>query len=144
VWTFKEEVKKADPFKGLFEDGTLTPKITPVVDASGVSSELDKATAQLKWFKDLKAAGGIVSDTTIAGWQRIVDALTNDPNSPLAPGNKQQGGGMATWELNYTQNNYSPKSLTPAEVYRQTNNQLSTVKSVVGLPQPGMLAGATP
>ena len=34
-------------------------------------------------------------------------------------------------QLNYTQNNYSPKALTRAEIYRQTKNQLSTVKGAL-------------
>jgi len=144
IWTVKEEIKKADPFANLFESGTLTPKITPVVDSSGVK-QLDDAMAKLQWFKDLKAAGGIVSDQTIAGWQAIVNALQNDPNSPLYPGNQAGGGGMlagVNYNISYVQNNTSPKALTPAEVYRQTNNQLSSVKSALGLgPLPGTLAG---
>jgi hypothetical protein len=33
--------------------------------------------------------------------------------------------------VNYTQNNYSPKALTNAEIYRQTKNQLSTAKGAL-------------
>jgi tape measure domain-containing protein len=33
--------------------------------------------------------------------------------------------------INYTQNNYSPKALSPVEIYRQTNNQLSKVKGAM-------------
>jgi hypothetical protein len=34
--------------------------------------------------------------------------------------------------VQFTQNNYSPESLNPTEVYRQTSNQLSLVKSGLG------------
>jgi hypothetical protein len=33
--------------------------------------------------------------------------------------------------LNYTQNNYSPKALSSAEIYRQTKNQLSITKGAL-------------
>ena len=33
--------------------------------------------------------------------------------------------------LSFVQNNYSPKSLSRAEVYRQTKNQISTMKEVL-------------
>lgn len=33
--------------------------------------------------------------------------------------------------INYTQNNYSPKALSRVEIYRQTQNQLSTIRKVV-------------
>jgi hypothetical protein len=30
--------------------------------------------------------------------------------------------------VNYTQNNYSPKALAAAEIYRKSNNQISRLK----------------
>lgn len=43
------------------------------------------------------------------------------------------GSGNATPStINYTQNNYSPKSLSRYEIYRQTRNQLSQLKGALG------------
>ena len=35
--------------------------------------------------------------------------------------------------VTFTQNNYSPKALSRDEIYRQTNNQLSTIKKELGI-----------
>ena len=46
----------------------------------------------------------------------------------------QNGGypyGYGVPQINYTQNNYSPKALSRVEIYRQTQNQLNTMKGVV-------------
>jgi hypothetical protein len=42
------------------------------------------------------------------------------------------GGGERGPLVTFEQNNYSPESLTPTEVYRQTNNQLSQIKQALG------------
>ncbi|HEX4503218.1 MAG TPA: hypothetical protein VH187_18950, partial [Scandinavium sp.] len=47
-------------------------------------------------------------------------------------------GGDATGQppatITYQQNNYSPESLTEIEIYRQTKNQLSQLKTALALP----------
>lgn len=60
-----------------------------------------------------------------------LDYLMNDPEYGIG-----QNGGEAlagkTQQINFTQNNYSPKSLTRYEIYRQTQNQLSQLKGALG------------
>jgi hypothetical protein len=40
-------------------------------------------------------------------------------------------GSVVNNNLTYTQNNNSPKALSSAEIYRQTNNQLSTIQEAL-------------
>lgn len=60
-----------------------------------------------------------------------LDYLMNDPEYGIG----QNGGDMATGktqQISFTQNNYSPKSLSRYEIYRQTKNQLSQLKGALG------------
>lgn len=60
-----------------------------------------------------------------------LDYLMNDPEYGIG----QNGGDLAagkTQQINFTQNNYSPKALTRYEIYRQTQNQLSQLKGALG------------
>lgn len=59
-----------------------------------------------------------------------LDGLMNDPEYGLNGQNEGKGGKVTN--VNYTQNNYSPKSLTRYEIYRQTKNQLSSLKGALG------------
>lgn len=43
----------------------------------------------------------------------------------------QNGGNVPVQQINYTQNNYSPKALSRVEIYRQTKNQVSMMKGVI-------------
>lgn len=57
-------------------------------------------------------------------------------SSPLyGAGNIQNGaqftGNAAPSQINFTQNNYSPKELSRMDIYRQTKNQLNMMKGVV-------------
>ena len=60
-----------------------------------------------------------------------LDYLMNDPEYGIG-----QNGGEAlagkTQQISFTQNNYSPKSLTRYEIYRQTQNQISQLKGALG------------
>ena len=60
-----------------------------------------------------------------------LDYLMNDPEYGIG-----QNGGEApagkTQQINFTQNNYSPKSLSRYEIYRQTQNQISQLKGALG------------
>jgi hypothetical protein len=46
------------------------------------------------------------------------------------------GDGLAAGiaKIEFNQTNTSPESLSEVEIYRQTNNQLSKLKSLVGVP----------
>lgn len=93
----------------------INPIIRPVLDMSNVEAgakTLDKAfssrTIQLS------------SNLAILASQRVND------NAYSGTQETQQTGQTIT----FTQNNYSPEALDPIEVYRQTRNQLETLKGV--------------
>lgn len=85
---------------GDFDD-TYRPVIKPTLDMSGMDPSFMNMQAVVS-HKGYVASG---SDTG--------DAAVSTPMS-----------------FNYTQNNYSPKALSRAEIYRQTKNQFSTVKGL--------------
>ena len=90
------------------------PTISPVLDLSGVASTASS-------LNSLLSANAISIDTSINKAQSASRGYDD---------NTYQGeeGGTTVNNFEYTQNNYSPESLSPTEVYRQTKNQLSTVK----------------
>jgi hypothetical protein len=109
----------ADAINGNMD---MSPSIRPVVDLSDVIAggrQIDNLFGQ----KNLNVSGSINKVSAV---------------SSLMPGStyrddrmNQQPMGQGT-SLVYTQNNYSPKSLSPLEIYRQTKNQLRSLKGLVG------------
>jgi hypothetical protein len=91
-----------------------SPTIRPVLDLSGVK-------------KDAGLISGIVNGQSLS-----VDGATARANAISAKyGEYQQAmadSSGPTTEVNLTQNLYSPKALPDAEIYRQTNNQMSILK----------------
>lgn len=90
------------------------PTIRPVLDLSAIK-------------KDAGLIGGIIGGQTLA-----VDGATARANEISSKyGEYQQAmvdaNGPST-EVNMTQNNYSPKALPAAEIYRQNKNQMSILK----------------
>lgn len=84
-------------------DGTYRPVIKPKLDMSGV----DPA------FRNMTAVA------TMRG-------RTSSNDTPSAT--EQVNAGTS---VNFTQNNYSPKALSQVEIYRQTRNQLNTLKGML-------------
>lgn len=85
-------------------DLDLNPIITPMLDLSYLRQQLSEV------------------DSMFASKRMAVEAQ-----------NVGAGSGNATPStINYTQNNYSPKSLSRYEIYRQTRNQLSQLKGALG------------
>lgn len=85
-------------------DGVYRPRIAPTLDMSGV----DPAWSNMRAVATVKSA--------------------QSPSGAYEQ-NSAAGGGYAP--VNFTQNNYSPKSLSAVEIYRQTKNQLYTVKGLI-------------
>lgn len=104
--------------------GDMTPVIRPVLDLSGVKKDgrlipglLDKPL--------IKTEFGYSRAADIAETNRRIQSVQTEAGTTAA---------VAPVVANsFTQNNYSPKALSPAEIYRQTRNQLSVVKG--GLPK---------
>lgn len=97
----------------------LDPVIAPVLDLSAVHKEAGK----LKYISDIKP---------------IVPAASFDQASAIsqekiASDTQAAEAAQAGPTFQFEQNNYSPESLSDVEIYRKTHNQLSQVKSAIGL-----------
>ena len=101
-------------------DMDLAPTITPVLDLSSVrksASELGDVLGTKPITMDQSYSSAQVAS---AGYQ---DSRANDGDEGTAGGHSEQ--------YNFNQYNYSPKALSTADIYRQTQNQLSRTKEVV-------------
>jgi tape measure domain-containing protein len=101
-------------------DVDLKPRITPVLDLSSVK-------------KDAGRIGGLLSTPPISvtdaySKARIVQSGYMSAQEPATSTGNDTPSQNVT---NYTQNNYSPKALSQAEIYRQTKNQLSKAKGAL-------------
>lgn len=92
------------------------PTITPVLDLSNVK----KTAGELTSLLDVPTLN--LSSTT----QSANDAGAGyEENRSVGSSDQTSTGGD---NYNYTQNNFSPKALSEAEIYRQTNNLISRTK----------------
>ncbi len=98
------------------QDIDSSPKIRPVVDLTDVKDKAGQIGTLLKpnTFEAAFSAG--------AARKIVYVPKTDDEDGEDAT---PRGG------FNYTQNNYSPKALSSADIYRQTNNQLSRTKGAL-------------
>lgn len=103
----------------------IRPTITPVLDLTSVKKDAltiggllapQPLSVDAAYNKALAVAAGSMTDGSAAA-KAAVDAKTNP--TATAP------------QVTYIQNNNSPAALSAAEIYRQTKNQLSTVKGVL-------------
>lgn len=96
---------------------TTDPVIKPVLDLTDIQN-------------GAKQIGNIFTTMPIS----VGSSLNNANNASDGYLNNSTLADLAQSQLqarvNYTQNNYSPKPLNPAEIYRQTRNQLSKTKVV--------------
>ena len=56
--------------------------------------------------------------------ETTLDTVVEEPD--------QNGGATAQPSTTFIQNNYSPKHLSSIDIYRQTRNQLSSLKGAMG------------
>lgn len=98
------------------------PTITPVIDMSKFNSGL----AQIK--NKLANTGVLNVATNNAKAQEVSRSVNGD--SGVQNGTAKTATGNV---FNYTQNNYSPKPLSRIDIYRQTQNQFSTMERMVAL-----------
>lgn len=105
----------------LVLDGGMdtAPTIRPVFDLSELKKGANEANGLLfnKPSIDVSQSRRNVS--------RVASTMTQD-QTPAMQTTTNQGA-----VLNYVQNNYSPKELSRIDIYRQTKNQLSTVKGAL-------------
>ena len=109
-------------YAAMDENIDMQPTIRPVVDTSDV---VEKAGMIGKLFDstDLQLAykaSGTIKQISAEKVHAMYETVTNKEKDPVM-----------TNQINYTQNNYSPKTLSRVEIYRDTKNLLSTMKGVV-------------
>lgn len=95
------------------ENGIDTqPTIRPVLDLSNVSSGVGKLSALMSRTQAMKISAG----------------MDRESSGTIQNGNEKSS--IAN-NYNFTQNNYSPKSLSRIDIYRQTKNQFAALKGLV-------------
>ena len=107
-----EAVKKIN--FALSSEIDTQPKITPVLDLSNLESKSRRISALLSYDMAKSANAAIKS---------------NKLSRELSEGNKNFISGGNNYQ--FVQNNYSPKSLSRIDIYRQTKNQFSAWKGLV-------------
>ena len=98
----------------MLDEIESNPTITPILDLTQVRDQA-KALSALTNVTPIKATVSLSAASSI---------------SPVQPGEDSAvaAGGNA---FNFEQNNYSPKALSEVEIFRQTKNQLSQIKSAL-------------
>jgi tape measure domain-containing protein len=96
----------------------VNPAITPVLDLSQVESQAKTLDSMLN-VVPITAAASYDQAGAISAAQNTVQSSLDDDTT---------GGGSV---FKFEQNNYSPKALSSAEIYRQTKNQISQAKAAL-------------
>lgn len=96
----------------------VSPTITPVLDLSSVKKNAGQIDTLLNGKFMTVGTSYSTAKNASAGYAENANASVQSASS---------SNGDAV-PVSYTQNNYSPKALSAAEIYRQTNNQLSKVR----------------
>jgi phage-related protein len=97
------------------------PVITPILDLSQIRSQVGTLSS-LTNVTPITAAASYNQASMISAEQ--IAAQMEEISSAASLGTT----------VKFEQNNYSPKALTDIEIYRQTKNQLSQVKSLLAIP----------
>ena len=100
--------------------------------AKGVDTGNDSVSAVVN-----SGSSGKTSNTVNAlgtGWvASTLNSIASSVNTAKSTNSASSQKASVSNSYNYTQNNYSPKALSRVEIYRQTNNQLSTLKGAVSI-----------
>jgi len=111
--------------------GRISDLMTNEIDAQPVIRPVIDLTDVLKGSKDLN---GILADRTLNIAATI--ARTSDVSSRIGISNDASqavnGPAVQSTSVSLTQNNYSPKALSRFDIYRQTRNQMITLKGMIG------------
>lgn len=102
-------------------DPTLHPQIAPVVDLTHVRSGFNKLGSMKTPVISTYVTGARVN--------AVASSLSSHENGikQPVPQNNQNGPQV----VEFVQNNYSPKSLSRSEIYRNTNNQFTAFKEAI-------------
>lgn len=105
----------------ITQDLDSNPVITPILDLSQVQNKA-RELANLTNVTPITAAASYGQAATIAAAQVAAQVASLSDAVTAAPATTVQ----------FEQNNYSPKALTEIEIFRQTKNQLSQIKVLLG------------
>jgi hypothetical protein len=95
------------------------PVITPILDLSQVRTQA----------QELSALTNTVPITAAASYGHASSISASTPTTQAEDPNVAKAAASVTFE----QNNYSPSALSEVEIYRQTKNQLSQLKTALAL-----------
>lgn len=112
-----------DAFSSLQTDGLvdIDPTIKPVLDLSQVE-------------KDAQKLGDLTNVTPITAAASFGQASAISDETAATAAAATEASQSNVTQVSFEQNNYSPEALSDIEIYRKTNNQLSQVRSALGLP----------
>jgi tape measure domain-containing protein len=99
----------------------INPTITPVLDLSNVKQNASQIGSMLKADPITVGASYTSAKNASVGYSENQSAFLQ--SAPAA--------GTTPTPINFTQNNYSPKAISAADLYRQTKNQVSKVRGVL-------------
>lgn len=102
-------------------DPTLHPQIAPVVDLTQVRSGFNKLGSMKTPVISTYVTGARVN--------AVASSLSSHENGMKQPVPQNNQNGPQVVE--FVQNNYSPKSLSRSEIYRNTNNQFTAFKEAI-------------
>ena len=111
----------ADISKLVEMDMDMNPTITPVLDLSAIK-------------KDSKLIGGMLSVPSLPidnAYVRAMSISSDQQQVRAASAVVAQDRVGGDTNIQFIQNNTSPKALSAAEIYRQTRNQISSVKGAL-------------
>ena len=104
----------------LNDDMDMQPVIRPVLDTSDIESKA-RRVGHLFDSNDLALAYAASGSMNQINEAKVSASVASDQNQPIS----------GTQQINFTQNNYSPKALNRYEIYRQTNNQIRQLKGAL-------------
>ena len=108
-----------DSMTALGDMTDLNPTITPVLDLTQVQAGADQ-------MNSIFAANPVVATAS-------ADQASSISASQAVPGGATDTTGTEASVIKFEQNNYSPEALSPVEIYRQTKNQLSQMRTALAL-----------
>ena len=99
--------------------------------ASVVSSDIDvqPSIRPVLDLSDIKTGAGLLTDLLSTKKAVRVNAEVEAGKTEIQNGSTAQT--TTPQQIQFTQNNYSPKALSRIEIYRQTHNQISSLKEVL-------------
>ena len=97
------------------DDIDMNPTITPVLDLSQITNDANKLSSMLNTDASYSAAARVSGQLQSNRQVADVSTIPEETTAPV--------------QVNFTQNNTSPKALSDVEIYRQTNNLLNRAYS---------------